>query len=106
MALVDKLNEESIFKMSKTDAVKLAIEQAAKEEAMKLECQKCHKVSVEVPDDIFYKHCDGMRLDCKCGGSIAFYHERRRTRRAADGRESVERKTHSGADSSPSSARR
>ena len=30
LALVDKLNEESIFKMSKTDAVKMAIEQAVK----------------------------------------------------------------------------
>jgi len=30
LALVDKLNENSIFKMSKTDAVKMAIEQACK----------------------------------------------------------------------------
>ncbi len=30
LALADKLNEESIYKMSKTDAVKLAIEQACK----------------------------------------------------------------------------
>lgn len=30
MALVDKLNEDSAFKMSKTDAVKLAIEKAVK----------------------------------------------------------------------------
>lgn len=30
-AMTDKLNEESIFKMSKTDAVKLAIEKAVKE---------------------------------------------------------------------------
>lgn len=30
MALVDKLNEESIRKMSKTDAVKFAIEKAVK----------------------------------------------------------------------------
>ena len=29
-ALVDKLNEESIYKMSKTDAVKMAIESACK----------------------------------------------------------------------------
>ena len=31
MALADKLNEEAIFKMSKTDAVKLAVEKAVKE---------------------------------------------------------------------------
>ena len=31
MALVDKLNQEALFKMSKTDAVKLAIEKAVKE---------------------------------------------------------------------------
>jgi hypothetical protein len=30
LALVDKLNEKSIFPMSKTDAVKLAIEKACK----------------------------------------------------------------------------
>jgi hypothetical protein len=30
LALVDKLNEESAYKMSKTDAVKLAIEKACK----------------------------------------------------------------------------
>lgn len=30
MALVDKLNEDGILKMSKTDAVKLAIEKAVK----------------------------------------------------------------------------
>jgi hypothetical protein len=30
MALVDKLNEESLHKMSKTDAVKMAIESAVK----------------------------------------------------------------------------
>ena len=30
LALVDKLNEDSVFKMSKTDAVKLAIEKAVK----------------------------------------------------------------------------
>ena len=30
MALVDRLNEDSAFKMSKTDAVKLAIEKAVK----------------------------------------------------------------------------
>jgi hypothetical protein len=30
MALVDKLNEDAAFKMSKTDAVKLAIEKAVK----------------------------------------------------------------------------
>lgn len=30
MALVDKLNDGSVFKMSKTDAVKLAIEKAVK----------------------------------------------------------------------------
>lgn len=30
MALVDKLNEDSILKMSKTDAVKFAIEKAVK----------------------------------------------------------------------------
>ncbi len=29
-ALVDKLNEESLFKMSRTDAVKIAIELACK----------------------------------------------------------------------------
>lgn len=30
MALVDKLNEEGLYKMSKTDAVKIAIEKAVK----------------------------------------------------------------------------
>jgi hypothetical protein len=30
MALVDELNKDSAFKMSKTDAVKLAIEKAVK----------------------------------------------------------------------------
>jgi hypothetical protein len=30
MALVDKLNEDAAFKMSKTDAVKLAIEKAVR----------------------------------------------------------------------------
>lgn len=30
MALVDKLNEKSVYKMSKTDAVKMAVEQAVK----------------------------------------------------------------------------
>ena len=30
MALVDKLNEEALYPMSKTDAVKLAIEKACK----------------------------------------------------------------------------
>lgn len=30
LALVDKLNEESLYPMSKTDAVKLAIEKACK----------------------------------------------------------------------------
>lgn len=30
MALVDKLNENAVYKMSKTDAVKLAIEKAVK----------------------------------------------------------------------------
>ena len=30
MALVDKLNEESVYKMSKTDAVKFAVEKAVK----------------------------------------------------------------------------
>lgn len=30
MALVDRLNENAVFKMSKTDAVKLAIEKAVK----------------------------------------------------------------------------
>lgn len=30
MALVDKLNENSVHKMSKTDAVKMAIEQACR----------------------------------------------------------------------------
>lgn len=30
MALVDKLNEDSIYKMSRTDAVKFAIEKAVK----------------------------------------------------------------------------
>lgn len=30
MALVDKLNEDAIFPMSKTDAVKMAIEKAVK----------------------------------------------------------------------------
>lgn len=30
MALVDRLNEDSVFKMSKTDAVKFAIEKAVK----------------------------------------------------------------------------
>ncbi len=30
LALVDKLNEESMFKMNKTDAVKMAIEKAVK----------------------------------------------------------------------------
>ena len=30
MALVDKLNEDALFKMSKTDAVKMAIEKAVK----------------------------------------------------------------------------
>lgn len=29
MALVDKLNQDAVYKMSKTDAVKMAIEQAA-----------------------------------------------------------------------------
>lgn len=29
-SLVDKLNEDGVYKMSKTDAVKLAIEQACK----------------------------------------------------------------------------
>lgn len=31
LALVDRLNEDSVFRMSKTDAVKLAIEKAVKE---------------------------------------------------------------------------
>jgi len=30
MALVDKLNEESIYKMSKTDAIKFVVEKAVK----------------------------------------------------------------------------
>ena len=30
LALVDKLNEEGVYRMSKTDAVKLAIEKAVK----------------------------------------------------------------------------
>lgn len=30
MALVDRLNETSVFKMNKTDAVKMAIEKAVK----------------------------------------------------------------------------
>lgn len=30
MALVDKLNENAVYKMSKTDAIKLAIEKAVK----------------------------------------------------------------------------
>lgn len=30
MALVDKLNEDSVYKMSKTDAVKLAVEKVIK----------------------------------------------------------------------------
>ena len=30
LALVDKLNENSVYKMSKTDAVKMAIEKAVK----------------------------------------------------------------------------
>jgi hypothetical protein len=30
MALVDRLNEDAVYKMSKTDAVKMAIEKAVK----------------------------------------------------------------------------
>jgi hypothetical protein len=43
-ALTDKLNEESIFKMSRTDAVKIAIELACKNVLPAVQVEKKRKL--------------------------------------------------------------
>ena len=44
MTLVDKLNQEALFPMSKTDAVKLAIEKAVKELLPDVKIEKKRKI--------------------------------------------------------------
>jgi hypothetical protein len=49
MALVDKLNEDSAYKMSKTDAVKLSIEKAVKVILPDVVIKKKRKQYVKIP---------------------------------------------------------
>jgi hypothetical protein len=49
MALVDKLNENSVYKMSKTDAVKFAIEKAVKNVLPDVEIKPKRKRYIEIP---------------------------------------------------------
>ena len=49
MALVDKLNEDSAYKMSKTDAVKFAIEKAVKVILPDVVIKKKRKQYIRIP---------------------------------------------------------
>lgn len=49
LALVDKLNEDSAFKMSKTDAVKFAIEKAVKNVLPDVEIKPKRKRYIKIP---------------------------------------------------------
>jgi hypothetical protein len=49
MALVDKLNEESVYKMSKTDAIKFAIEKAVKVILPDVVIKKNRKQYIKMP---------------------------------------------------------
>jgi hypothetical protein len=49
MALVDKLNEDSAYKMSKTDAVKFAIEKAVKVILPDVVIKKKRKQYIKIP---------------------------------------------------------
>lgn len=50
MALVDKLNENGLYKMSKTDAVKIAIEQAVKKVLPDVVVRPKRKRYIRLPD--------------------------------------------------------
>lgn len=50
MALVDKLNEKSVYKMSKTDAVKFAVEKAVKTILPDVIIKPKRKRYIEIPD--------------------------------------------------------
>lgn len=50
MALVDKLNENGLYKMSKTDAVKIAIEQAVKKVLPNVVVRPKRKRYIKLPD--------------------------------------------------------
>lgn len=49
LALVDKLNEDSVFKISKTDAVKFAIEKAVKNLLPDVEIKPKRKRYIKIP---------------------------------------------------------
>lgn len=50
MTLVDKLNEKSVYKMSKTDAVKFAVEKAVKTILPDVVIKPKRKRYIEFPD--------------------------------------------------------
>jgi len=50
MALVDKLNENAVYKMSKTDAVKIAIEKAVKNVLPDVVIKPKRKRYIKTPD--------------------------------------------------------
>ena len=50
MALVDKLNEKSVYKINKTDAVKIAIEKAVKTVLPDVVIKPKRKRYIEFPD--------------------------------------------------------
>jgi len=50
MALVDKLNEKGVYKMSKTDAVKFAVEKAVKTILPDVIIKPKRKRYIEIPD--------------------------------------------------------
>lgn len=50
MALVDKLNEKSVYKMNKTDAVKIAVEKAVKKVLPDVVIKPKRKRYIEFPD--------------------------------------------------------
>lgn len=50
MALVDYLNEKAVYKMSKTDAVKIAVEQACKKVLPDVIVKPKRKRYIKLPD--------------------------------------------------------
>lgn len=50
MALVDKLNEDGLYKMSNTDAMKIAIEQAVKKVLPDVVVRPKRKRYIKLPD--------------------------------------------------------
>ena len=50
IALVDKLNEKSVYKMNKTDAVKIAVEKAVKAVLPDVVIKPKRKKYIEFPD--------------------------------------------------------